>query len=104
MVANKQQPCLSTRSARERRPKSTGTRSAKPRHARIEGALIIGTDATRCGKEPLGFGGRQDVEAHTGESNRQVVICDGGRVRNLVSGKLVNFTTDFSYSCGKMQL
>ena len=52
----------------------------------------------------LGFRGRQDVEAPTGEWNRQEVICDGDTVRNIVNGKMVNFATDSSRTFGKIQL
>jgi hypothetical protein len=55
-------------------------------------------------KDVLGFRGRQDVEAPTGEWNRQEVICDGDTIRNIVNGKLVNFATDSSHSFGKIQL
>ena len=55
-------------------------------------------------KDVLGFRGRQDVEAPTGEWNRQEVICNGDTVRNIVNGKVVNFATDSSHTFGKIQL
>jgi hypothetical protein len=55
-------------------------------------------------KDVLGFRGRQDVEAPTGEWNRQEVICDGDTIRNIVNGKVVNFATDSSHTFGKIQL
>jgi hypothetical protein len=55
-------------------------------------------------KDVLGFRGRQDVEAPTGEWNRQEVICDGDTIRNIVNGNVVNFATDSSHSFGKIQL
>jgi hypothetical protein len=55
-------------------------------------------------KDVLGFRGRQDVEAPTGEWNRQEVICDGDTIRNILNGKVVNFATGSSHTFGKVQL
>lgn len=55
-------------------------------------------------KDVLGFRGKEDVEAPTGEWNRQEVICDGDTVRNIVNGKVVNYAYDSSHSFGKIEL
>ena len=55
-------------------------------------------------KDELGFRGKQDVEAPTGEWNRSEVICDRDTIRNIVNGKVVNYATNSSHTYGKIQL
>jgi hypothetical protein len=55
-------------------------------------------------KDVLGFRGREDVEKPTGEWNTQEVICDGGTVKNILNGKLVNSAYDSDHTFGKIML
>lgn len=55
-------------------------------------------------KDELGFRGKQDLEAPTGEWNRSEVICDRDTIRNIVNGKVVNYATNSSHTYGKIQL
>jgi hypothetical protein len=102
MVAGKRQPWLTGRVREGRGTELYWDESAKPM-ARDRGRFNwYGRDPEW--RDVLGFRGRQDVEAPTGEWNRQEVICDGDTIRNIVNGKAVNFATDSSHTFGKIQL
>jgi hypothetical protein len=102
MVAGKRQPWLTARVRPGKGAELYWDETAKPA-ARDRGRFNwYGRDPEW--KDVLGFRGRQDVEAPTGEWNRQEVICDGDTIRNIVNGKVVNFATDSSHSFGKIQL
>jgi neutral ceramidase len=102
MVAGKRQPWLTARVRPGKGAELVWDETAKP-VARDRGRFNwYGRDPEW--KDVLGFRGRQDVEAPTGEWNRQEVICDGDTIRNIVNGKPVNFATDSSHSFGKIQL
>lgn len=58
----------------------------------------------RTGRTSSVFGGREDIEAPTGEWNRSEVICDRDTIRNIVNGKVVNYATESSHTFGKIQL
>lgn len=53
-------------------------------------------------KDELGFRGKNDVEKPAGEWNRMEVICDGGRITNIVNGFVVNSATNASPVQGKL--
>lgn len=53
-------------------------------------------------KDELGFRGAEDVEKPDGEWNRMEVICDGGRITNIVNGVVVNEGWDAFPSAGKI--
>jgi 3-keto-disaccharide hydrolase/Peptidase family S41 len=53
-------------------------------------------------KDELGFRGRQDIESPDGEWTRLEVICDGGRITNLVNGVAVNEGFDSFSRSGKI--
>jgi hypothetical protein len=102
MVAGKRQPWLTSTVREGRGNELYWDETAKP-VARDRGRFNwYGRDPEW--KDVLGFRGRQDVEAPTGEWNRQEVICDGDTVRNIVNGKVVNFATGSSHTFGKIQL
>ncbi len=102
MVAGKRQPWLTARVRPGKGAELYWDETAKP-VARDRGRFNwYGRDPEW--KDILGFRGRQDVEAPTGEWNRQEVICDGDTIRNIVNGKVVNSATDSSHSFGKIQL
>ncbi len=54
-------------------------------------------------KDVLGFRGRNDVEAPTGEWTRIEVVCDGDTITNIVNGLVVNVGTKSSHVEGKIQ-
>jgi hypothetical protein len=102
MVAGKRQPWLTGRVREGRGTELYWDENARP-VARDRGRFNwYGRDPEW--KDVLGFRGREDVEAPTGEWNRQEVICDGDTIRNIVNGKVVNFATDSSHTFGKIQL
>jgi 3-keto-disaccharide hydrolase len=102
MVAGKRQPWLTGRMRPGNGAELYWEESAPP-VARDRGRFNwYGRDPEW--KDVLGFRGRQDVEAPTGEWNRQEVICDGDTIRNILNGKVVNFATDSSHTFGKIQL
>lgn len=53
-------------------------------------------------KDILGFRGKQDVESPVGEWTRVEVICDGGKITNIVNGKVVNVATDSTFAEGQI--
>ncbi|HWA98961.1 MAG TPA: DUF1080 domain-containing protein [Pirellulales bacterium] len=55
-------------------------------------------------KDVLGFRGAQDVESPDGQWNREEVVCDGGKITNIVNGVVVNEATEASPSAGKIQI
>jgi len=55
-------------------------------------------------KDAVNFRGKQDVEKAVGEWNRQEVICDGGKITNLLNGVVVNEGYDSSHTAGKIQI
>ncbi|HEX4129952.1 MAG TPA: DUF1080 domain-containing protein [Pirellulales bacterium] len=50
----------------------------------------------------LGFRGKQDVESPDGQWTTMEVICDGGRIANVVNGTVVNEGFDAFPSAGKI--
>jgi len=102
MVAGKRQPSLTGRMREGKGNQLYWDESAAPT-TRDRGRF------TWYGRDPewkdlLGFRGREDIEAPTGEWNRQEVICDGDTIRNIINGKVVNYATDSSHTFGKIQL
>lgn len=55
-------------------------------------------------KDVLGFHGKQDVEPIDAEWIRMDVICDGGKITNLVNGVVVNEATEATPSAGRIQI
>ncbi|MBL8228959.1 MAG: DUF1080 domain-containing protein [Bryobacterales bacterium] len=55
-------------------------------------------------KDVINFRGKQDVEKPVGQWNRQEVICDGGKITNIVNGVVVAEGYDSSHRAGKIQL
>jgi hypothetical protein len=55
-------------------------------------------------KDALGFRGREDVESPLGGWTRLEVIADGGRLTNLVNGRVVNEGSGSSLTGGKILL
>lgn len=55
-------------------------------------------------KDELGFRGKNDVEKPDGQWNRMEVICDGGRITNIVNGVVVNEAIDCLPKSGKIQI
>ncbi|MDP3073641.1 MAG: DUF1080 domain-containing protein [Opitutaceae bacterium] len=53
-------------------------------------------------KDVLGFRGANDVEKPPGEWNRIEITCDGGSVRNVLNGVVVNEGTHLSLSEGPL--
>ncbi len=53
-------------------------------------------------KDVLGFRGAQDVEKAVGEWNTLECICAGGKVTNILNGKVVNEGTNSSHTKGKI--
>ncbi len=53
-------------------------------------------------KDVLGFRGKNDVESPGGQWNRMEVICDGGRITNIVNGVVVNEGFDSYPQAGKI--
>ncbi|HVX64173.1 MAG TPA: DUF1080 domain-containing protein [Pirellulales bacterium] len=53
-------------------------------------------------KDVIGFRGPQEVEKPDGEWNRMEVICDGGRITNIVNGVVVNEAYDVVPQAGKI--
>lgn len=53
-------------------------------------------------KDILGFRGRDDVEQPDGQWNRLEVICEGGRITNIVNGVVVNEGFDAQPTAGKI--
>jgi len=53
-------------------------------------------------KDVLGFRGKQDVENPAGEWNMLECICDGGKITNILNGKVVNAGTNASHTKGKI--
>jgi neutral ceramidase len=102
MVAGKRQPWLTARVREGKGTELYWDESARP-IARDRGRFNWYARDPEW-KDVLGFRGRRDVEAPTGEWNRQEVICDGDTIRNIVNGTVVNFATDSSHTFGKIQL
>ena len=50
----------------------------------------------------LGFRGKSDVESPDGQWTRLEVICDGGRITNIVNGVIVNEGFDAFPQAGKI--
>lgn len=55
-------------------------------------------------KDVLGFRGKDDVEKPDGEWNRMEVICEGGKITNIVNGVVVNQALDCMPKSGKIQI
>ncbi|MBL8828630.1 MAG: DUF1080 domain-containing protein [Planctomycetaceae bacterium] len=55
-------------------------------------------------KDVLGFRGKNDVEKPDGEWNRMEVICEGGKITNIVNGVVVNQALDCMPKSGKIQI
>lgn len=53
-------------------------------------------------KDVKGFRGKNDVERPVGEWNTLECICDGGRITNILNGKVVNAGTNASHTRGKL--
>jgi hypothetical protein len=53
-------------------------------------------------KDVLGFRGKDDVESPDGQWTRMEVICDGGQIRTLVNGVVVNEGSQAFPSAGKI--
>ncbi|MGC3971735.1 MAG: DUF1080 domain-containing protein [Pirellulales bacterium] len=55
-------------------------------------------------KDVKGFRGKQDVESVDGEWTRMDVICEGGKITNIVNGVVVNQAFDVKPTAGKIQI
>lgn len=67
--------------------------------------LVGGTSLVVDGKPNTGRAMRtEDAEKPRGEWNTVEVICDGGKITNIVNGKVVNEGTDASLTKGKITL
>lgn len=55
-------------------------------------------------KDTLGYRGPQDVEKPMGKWNRHEVVCEGGRVKNILNGVVVSEGYDAKPSAGKIML
>ncbi len=67
--------------------------------------LVDGTSITVDGKEQKGRVVKQkDAEKPTGQWNTIEVVCDGGKITNIVNGVVVNEGTDASVTKGKITL
>jgi hypothetical protein len=55
-------------------------------------------------KDVKGFRGRNDVESPDGEWTRMDVICEGGKITNIVNGVVVNHAFDVKPTAGKIQI
>lgn len=53
-------------------------------------------------KDVLGFRGKHDVETPPGEWNALECVCDGGKITNILNGKVVNAGTNASHTKGKI--
>ncbi len=53
-------------------------------------------------KDVKGFRGKHDLEKEVGEWNRLECICDGGKITNILNGKVVNVGTNASHRKGKI--
>ena len=55
-------------------------------------------------EDVIGFRGNADVESPLGEWTTVEIISDGGSIKNLVNGVVVNAVTDCTYTHGKVLL
>ena len=53
-------------------------------------------------KDVKGFRGDQDVEKPVGEWNTLECVCDGGKITNILNGKVVNAAIKCSQTRGKI--
>ncbi len=53
-------------------------------------------------KDVIGFRGKNDVEKEVGEWNTLECICSGGKITNILNGKVVNEGTNASLTKGKI--
>lgn len=53
-------------------------------------------------KDTLGFRGKNDVENPVGEWNTLECICSGGKITNILNGKVVNEGYNASHTSGKI--
>lgn len=67
--------------------------------------LVSGTEITVDGKRVKGFHKKtKDAEKPNGEWNTIEVVCDGGKITNIVNGEVVNEGYDASVTKGKILL
>lgn len=67
--------------------------------------MVSGTELTVDGKREKGFHKKTtDAEKPNGQWNKIEVVCDGGKITNIVNGVIVNEGTDASVTKGRILL
>lgn len=69
---------------------------------RIKGKRVNWYGRDPAWKDVVGFRGKQDVENPVGQWNTLECVCEGGKITNILNGKVVNEATDSTHTRGKI--
>lgn len=69
---------------------------------RIKGKRVNWYGRDPAWKDIAGFRGKQDVENPLGQWNTLECVCSGGKITNILNGKVVNEATESTHTRGKI--